>query len=256
MRTHSNEHFSKDQIWNDYDKSGSIIDKKIPWVLKNIPSDIKTIIDVGCGNGLITNVLSDNYHVVGVDMSETALKQVKCQTIRCSSDRIPVESQSHEMVFSSQLLEHLNNKQLQDTVKEFKRIAQKYILITVPNQEFLKICEARCPECTTVFNTNGHYQSFSLAKLNSLFSSNFEMINHSFGGSVHQEYNHTLMDIRQNYGKRFFNPVKYTMCPNCKNDNFPHIKGNIISKVCNGINRIISHQSPYWILILYKRTKA
>jgi len=254
MSTHSNEHFSKDQIWNNYDASGSILDKKIPWVLKNIPSDVKTIIDIGCGNGLITNTLSQQYNVVGADMSEAALKQVKCPTIQCSSDQIPVKNSSYDMVFSSQLLEHLTDRQLEDTVEEFKRLAQKYILLTVPHQEFLKICEAKCPNCQTVFNTNGHYHSFTLENLKKLFINDFELHSHSLGGSMHKQYNSTLMSIRQKYGNRYYNPVKYTMCPHCKNDNFPPIKGNLVSKICNGMNRIISRQSPYWILTLFKRT--
>ncbi|TRX71723.1 class I SAM-dependent methyltransferase [Carboxylicivirga sp. M1479] len=253
MSTKTNEHFSEDTIWYDYDSSGSITEKKIPWVLQNIPEDTSSILDIGCGNGIITNELSKSFKTTGADMSDAALKQVNCPTINCSSESIPVESESFDMVFSSQLLEHLNNEQLEASVKEFKRIASRYILITVPHKEFLKFCETKCPKCNAVFNTNGHYQSFDLLRIKELFSDDFELIKHSLGGSLHQQYNPFLMDIRQNLGNRYYNPVKYTMCPNCKNDDFPLVKGNLISKICNGLNRIVSPRANYWILTLFER---
>lgn len=249
----ANKHFLNDQLWDNYDANKSIIDKKIPWVLKNIPDDVNSIIDVGCGNGIITNVLYKKYNISGVDMSQAALKHLNCPTIQCSSDNIPVKSSSFDMVFSSQLLEHLTDIQLTDTIKEFKRIAHKYILITVPNEEFLKFCEVQCPNCGNIFNTNGHMQSFTSKKIESIFAEDFNLIHHEVGGNLHRKYNPTLMNIRQRYGKRYFNPIKYTMCPKCDNDTFPYIHGNLISKACNGINRVISGKSPYWLLVLLKR---
>ncbi len=253
MSLNSNIHFSKDQLWNDYDSTGTIADKKIPWVLRNIPTDVKSILDVGCGNGIITNVLDESYQVQGVDMSAAALKQVKCPTVQSSSDNIPLESESADMVFSSQLLEHLTDKQLADTVNEFKRLASKYLLITVPHKEFLKICETKCLACGHVFNTNGHYQTFDLKRLEQLFGDEFELAHHDLGGNLHRGYHPTLMHIRQKYGNRYFNPPNYTMCPNCNNDSFPLKKGNLISKVCNGLNRVIAPKSPYWILTLFRK---
>jgi len=252
----TNKHFLNDQLWDNYDSNRSIIDKKIPWVLKNIPNNVKSIIDIGCGNGIITNVLNDSFDVCGADMSQAALRHLNCPTIQCSSDNVPVESSSYDMIFSSQLLEHLTDIQLTETINEFKRIARKYILITVPNNEFLKLCEVQCPNCGNVFNTNGHLQSFTSKKIESFFAEDFKLIHHEVGGNLHRQYNPTLMDIRQRFGKRYFNPDKYTMCPKCDNDTFPYIHGNLISKACNGINRVISGKSPYWLLVLLKRNEV
>jgi len=41
---------------------------KINLVIDYIPEDVKTILDVGCGNGVITNELAKRYKVTGVDM--------------------------------------------------------------------------------------------------------------------------------------------------------------------------------------------
>lgn len=49
---------------------------KIEIINEFIPDDVKSIIDIGCGNGIITNMLSAKYDVTGVDRSEKALSFV------------------------------------------------------------------------------------------------------------------------------------------------------------------------------------
>ncbi len=46
---------------------------KIDKILNIIPESVKSIVDIGCGNGIITNQLSKKYHVVGVDRSQVPL---------------------------------------------------------------------------------------------------------------------------------------------------------------------------------------
>ena len=46
-----------------------------------IPGDVRNIIDIGCGNGLITSHLSSKYEILGVDRSEAALSHLKTNTL-------------------------------------------------------------------------------------------------------------------------------------------------------------------------------
>lgn len=247
-----NIHFHHHKTWENYDSSGSIKTYKVPAVLRNIPKDVNNILDVGCGNGIITNILNETYDIVGVDISAKALEQVKGEIIECSSGNIPVQDNSFDLVLSSQLLEHLSDNLLNETLSEFKRISKKYILITVPNEEFLKKNETKCPECNNIFNVNGHYQSFSTGSITKLLGEDLILINEEKTGRLHKEYNRTLMQIRQEIGNRYFNPISHTACPNCANTEFPYVKGNVTSKLMNGINRVISTKKPYWLVLLFE----
>ena len=43
---------------------------KVQKILGMIPPDVRTIIDIGCGDGTITNRLAEKFDVTGVDRSE------------------------------------------------------------------------------------------------------------------------------------------------------------------------------------------
>ena len=154
--------------WTNYDQNGQIA-LKADKILSFIPVDVKTIIDIGCGNGLITNRLSEKHHVVGVDKCQPALEFVKTKRIMASSEQIGVSSCSFDMVFSSELLEHLEDDMLHETVREIKRISKKYILITVPNDETVETASYQCPYCKYVFNEFYHVRNFNIKIMQELF---------------------------------------------------------------------------------------
>ena len=246
-------HFKHKETWENYDERGIIEKYKISCIVNNIPNEVKTILDVGCGNGVITNVLSKKYEVTGVDFSSEALKYLECSTICCSTDEIPVEDNSYDMVFSSQMLEHLTIPVLEKTISEFKRITKKYIFITVPHNEFLDKNFTKCPKCGHILNVSGHLQSFSFKKLQNLFIDEYKAADYDVFGAMQRQYNKILLYVRQNLGNRYFNPSAYTFCENCENTDFPIVKGNLISKLCNGLNLLVSRKKLYWMLMIFEK---
>ena len=252
MEKNYNIHFEHKKLWINYD-SGKIVKNKIKLVLDYIPNDIESIIDIGCGNGIITNELSKQYKVVGVDTSKEALKYLKCDKINSSSENIPVDDLSFDMVFSSELLEHLPTGILLKTIDEFKRIAKKYIFITIPNQELLEINFIKCPKCGYIFHSYGHLNSFSEKDLIRLIGNNFKHIKTDYFGPEKRNYNRILLRIKQYLGNRWFPIQANTIWTNCQNTNFIKKKGNIISKICNGLNLIFSKKKPYWLFIIFER---
>ena len=248
-----NVHFLHQEAWQNYDPEGKILKYKLPVILKNIPEDVSSIIDIGCGNGIITNQLGEKYTLTGADFSAEALKNLEGPVLECSSDNVPVEDASFDMVFSSQLLEHLNDEVLEGSCREFKRIARKYILLTVPNEEILAMNDSKCPHCAHVFNVNGHKHSFSVESLAARFEDSFRLRHAEKAGTLRRDYNPFLMRIRQNLGNRYYQPVAYTVCPSCGNSEFPKVKGNLVSKFTNGLNALVGKKKPYWMLLLLER---
>ena len=244
--------FDRAEIWENYDPENSIT-RKTAIINEYIPDGINTIIDIGCGNGIITNILNKEYDITGVDLSPIALSYVKGKKLVSSSDSIPVEAKSFDMVFSSEMLEHLPDEVLSRTALEFKRIAREYILITVPNHEHLATTYVKCRKCNNVFHPYGHLQSFTLADLEKLFSGEFDLLKSGAYGDKKRYYNPLLLSIKNNVADRWFDVQSSVVCPNCHNDHFPKDKGNLISKACNLTNRLIGTKREYWLFALFKR---
>ena len=250
---HNQPFFQNEDLWANYDVAGEI-ERKLPLLFSRIPEEVVSILDVGCGNGVITNNFPVKYRVVGVDSSPEALKYVTREKILCSADNIPVGDRSFDMVFSSELIEHLPGDVLAGTIREFKRISRRYLFISVPNNEHLEFCLIYCPQCHATFHAYGHLNSFSSGDLGKLFNDEFNMIWHTTLGKKVKDYNKNLLRLRHALARKYFAPTQYTVCPYCGNNEFEKIRGNILSKIINGINLIMPRKvKHYWLMALFER---
>jgi len=237
-----------------------VLKEKVSRVIQTIPEEVGTIIDIGCGNGLITNVLGQKYNVTAVDRSKYALSFVKTKKINSSSDDIPVEDNSFDMVFSSELLEHLNDEVLAGTVSEIKRISKKYIFITVPNDENPDKLSIKCPECDYVYNSPNHLRTFDLQKLHSLFSEYRLISNFTFGKKV-RFYNINLLKIKRKWSPSaswipyYWMPKekRSTNCPSCEHSFINNYSFNPVAFGIDIINTFVSPKKPYWLFAVFER---
>ena len=240
-----------DHIW-DFDYSQEqIMEEKWQYISKIIPKDVKTIIDIGCGEGFFTSRMAQNYQVIGNDINEKNLVKLQCPTLNCFAHEIDLEPESIDLIFSSEMLEHLPDENtLLKTVQKFKTISRKYILITVPNQQNLNNNSLKCGRCGHIFNSSFHNFSFDRKKLESLFPG-FRTIHFDTIGPVDRPYKHNwLLYIRNNLANNWALPNRYTTCPNCANSkDFVH-KKNILSKLCHLTNFLIAKKRKAWIIIL------
>ena len=229
---------------------------KIEKIFELIPSDVKTIIDIGCGDGTITNELAKKYKVTGVDRSDNALKFVTTTKILSSSEKIDVLDKSFDMVFSSELLEHLEDKVFYATIKEMKRIRKKYIFLTVPNNETPGKDFIKCPNCDWIFNRAYHLRSLNLKKIKEYFS-DYTVIKSIEFGSGKRGYYKLLLNIKHKfvpssswipkYWTR--NSLRKSMCPKCETAFTYQYRFNLLGFFCDTLNILFSPHKPYWLFI-------
>ncbi len=243
--------------WDRYDQNGQIA-SKTEEILNHIPHDVESILDIGCGNGLITNRLAQKYDVVGVDRCQTALKFVETKKIMASSNQISVLDRSFDMVFSSELLEHLDNQVLSSTVCEMKRISKKYIFITIPNNETVETASYQCPHCDHIFNEFNHIRSFDVKKVQQLFSGYILEACLEYGPPK-RGYHPLLLKFRQ----KFIPPASWmpsyrtgckekdVLCPRCEIQFHYKYKFHFLGLCCDLLNVILMSHKPYWLLMLF-----
>ncbi len=78
--------------------------ERIISTIELIPSDVQTILDVGCGNGTFLNVLPNKYQAVGLDSSQEALKYVKTKAIHGDIAALPFGSASFDWLHAWRFL--------------------------------------------------------------------------------------------------------------------------------------------------------
>lgn len=251
------------QVYEKFDwesLTDSSLSGKISKVLETIPEDVKDILDVGCGNGVITNVLGENYEVTGVDRSSAALKSVKTKKVQASADSIPIEDNSFDMVFSSELLEHLDDKTLKKTVSELSRLSRKYLFITVPNAENPDKLSIKCPNCNYIYNRPNHLRSFKIEILTNLFPE-FELITSFTHGRKVRYYNKSLLKLKKaispshSWIPYFWIDKNHrsTICPSCEHEFENHYKVNVLATGVDIVNAVLSPKKPYWLFALMKK---
>jgi SAM-dependent methyltransferase len=82
--------------------------------------EVKTVLDVGCG----PNFLCDYLNKLGVDATGVDFSTASGADVIASATDMPFEDQSYDLVFSSDLLEHLNEGDIDKSISEFSRIGK------------------------------------------------------------------------------------------------------------------------------------
>ena len=244
--------------WSKLNKQALV--PKIKKILELIPDDVFSIADIGCGNGIITNVLNRHYDVTAVDRSKKALSYVEGKSILASSGNIPLETGSFDMVFSSEMLEHIDEKTFQDTIKELKRLSKKYIFITVPNGENPAKLAIQCPKCGYIYNRPNHLRSFNVDTFKELFPE-YKIVKTLAFGPKTRYYNPKLLNLKlrltpsSSWIPYYWIPKdnRKTFCPRCEHSFEYKYKFNPVATFIDIVNVIISKKKPYWLFVLMEK---
>lgn len=154
-------------------------------LIKNI--SFKSVLDVGCGRGLMLQKISQRYEVLlaGSDISEKAIirnrvdfPDMKFYILDVSKEFLLV---TFELVICSEVIEHILN--FENVIENLARMAEKYLIITVPS----------CPLFPSDKNM-GHVQHFEGTEICKILNEQGFTINYKL-----------------KWGYPFFNAYKYML---------------------------------------------
>jgi len=117
------------------------LNKYVIDTIRLLDTNVKKIIDVGCGNGFQANLLKKAFPdvvLVGVDFSETSIKYLQSlenkifdEVILANSEKLPIQDNYGDISLCMENLEHLYYEEVINALTELKRVAT-YIIITIP----------------------------------------------------------------------------------------------------------------------------
>ncbi len=212
---------AKDQFENYYDQSELWGNPPEPYqvevladVLAALPGDVGSILDVGCGDGYITNALPDDREVVGLDISREALKYVKRETKVGSVVELPYGDRAFDLVMANDVIEHLPDEGgvYEKACSEMSRVAGRYVVITVPFMENLASGYTRCAACGARYHVNQHQRAYGVVELTGLLDG-FEPMAFYFTGAAQDAGEAVVREVRRQLG--IMTRWDQAMCPAC-----------------------------------------
>ena len=193
------------------------IAEKTRLIIEAIPPDVRTIVDVGCGDGAITNELSKRFTVTAVDRSRAALHHVEDRATVLQSDASDIDLPDihADLVFSSEMLEHILPLSFSKVVGELERLARRYPLLSVPNNEELRQRRTRCQVCGKEFHIYRHFRRFTKRRINALFPG-WKLVTAFACGADETSTLRFVSALRNRLVRSFFFGVEgATPCPRC-----------------------------------------
>jgi ubiquinone/menaquinone biosynthesis C-methylase UbiE len=111
----------------------------LDFILDRIDSGAQSLIDVGCGNGLLLREIHQRHphlKLAGIDIKEKVQDAAqRCfEFVRGDIEKLPFADKSFDVVTCSHVIEHLLHPE--KCLAEFLRVAKKQLFIVTPKQRF------------------------------------------------------------------------------------------------------------------------
>lgn len=249
--------FSRPEAWGELTARAEI-QEQVGQFLHMIPEGTETVLDVGCGDGAITNELAKSFAVTGVDTSAAALEHVQAPTIQADATALPFGDRSFDLVVCSEMLEHLEKPAYRRAVSELTRVADSHLLISVPYREQLGLRELRCPRCGWRGHVWGHRQSFTVDSLLHDLSGFQPLDLRIFGALQRPAPPGWLLWISHNVFGAFWtvSHAQLPLCESCGNTDFTATRP--LRAPFWWISRLAGRVTarpwlPFWLSVLLKR---
>ena len=144
----------------------------------------RTILDVGCGEGIVATVLTKRFPDVryfGCDIHEPSVRLAasaqggNAMFLLGDAMRLPFPARSFELVICSETLEHLRD--YKRALAELVRVSAGTVLVTVPHEPFWRFGNILRGKYLRSFgNTPEHVNHWTKRGITALVSSCFERI--------------------------------------------------------------------------------
>jgi SAM-dependent methyltransferase len=279
MTTFERAYYESESFWSGDALNDSPNQRRYAETAALIPAQARSLIDVGCGNGRFgayVQATRPDIRIVSMDRSEAALRHVKTEKLLGEASKIPVEDHSFDCLTCLEVIEHLNHNELALALREFARVAGRYIIIGVPYKERIEKKITECPACKTRFNVDLHLRSFDETTMAQLFPSNiFQLTQTIFPGSGKRLLGidrliDWIAEVRRSYQpKRFMSPI----CPLCgyaeNHVKAPSVTSSTALRLKSAIKLALScgysilrptwpsyEAKGYWIACLYERVSG
>lgn len=221
-----------------------------------VPLDVRSLLDVGAGHGVFLEELKAARDLDGVGIEITPAK-VNYARSRGIDLRLGDASQlrfgdgAFDAVVSCEVLEHLPFGVYESALREFARVARRWVVLTVPFDEMR--CFVQCPYCSAHVNPDYHFRSFPPGSMQGLLAG-FRLERTLQLGARKQSWLHGM-------GKGLFGRwPPFLVCPCCgfQSPPLPPRVGDAPESTARALARRVARwipasNRPIWQVGIYRR---
>ncbi|MEW5736087.1 MAG: class I SAM-dependent methyltransferase [Thermodesulfobacteriota bacterium] len=225
---------------------------RVPATIALVPREAASVLDLGCGDGTMLSLLPGGLRKTGCDPSFSALKKVAgAARVQAAADGLPFADRSFDLVMLSEVLEHIPEEEYRQSLAEIMRVADRFILISVPFREDLNRKMARCPGCGMVFHLDLHRRSYGPDELSGLFPEFYERACR-FSGPREKNAHPLVWKIRRGVGGRYeWQPG--TVCPGCGARLQGPPRRSLVSVATSVAAQWTGQAHAKWVSVLFER---
>jgi len=206
--------YDRDGIWGNVpDTYQELVRRDI---LAVIPAECGSVLDVGCGDGYITNALPAGMRVVGLDVGEASLRHVKRERSVGLVTALPFADGEFDLVMANDVIEHIPDADFAAACAELRRVARRWVLLTVPLMERLEAGMTACPACGTVYHVNHHQRRFDVGEAVALLGDGWVPDTVVFSGTVMGPAERATRLLRARSGRA--GAWEHSRCPACSHE--------------------------------------
>lgn len=122
-------------FWNKYtEKNDSMYNEEFAKFIRDLAISLRSIsvLEVGCNNGNDLRKFPEDFNVHGIDLNDFALKKAKKNLPtfhfkKGSITEIPYEDSSFDFVFTHNVLNYIQDRDMEKALNELFRVSKRYI---------------------------------------------------------------------------------------------------------------------------------
>ena len=227
---------------------------RISETISMIPQNIASILEVGCGDGRVSKGIDGNFTLIGTDIRSSEINKFPGTKFISDISNLPIKDKKFDLILSTEVLEHLDNKTFSQALGEISRVAKRYILITVPFEENLSVQWMKCSICAQIFHAWGHLRKFNSQNLKELFDG-ADLVEKRFFSPNESRIPPFTYVIIKKLGNVW--STGNSLCPRCGSKPLQS-EGNMFGKILQRLIwrfiKVSPFKKPIWVGCLYEKS--